>query len=146
MTSWLESCLCVESAPLPGAGCVPVSRRFGRVWLRSAVPKLRGARWWEMAPAGGVGVLSGQRAQWSRTLSPRGSRGELWPGWRPGGLDVAAPPCLWSQAGGLSAFSPPVALFPRVCPPGSPGLRPSRPHLTCSPARRVGSGSSSPVL
>lgn len=51
-----------------------------------------------------------------------------------------------TKAGGLSAFSLGVDLYPSVCPAGRPGRRSSRPHLACSPARLVGSGSRSPVL
>lgn len=128
--------VCFESVPLPGAGCVPVSGRFGLAWLRSVVPKLRGARWWEVAPAGGVGgTLWTESPMEPEPLSSRGSRGELWPGWQPGELDVAAPPCLWRRGGRSECLLP--RLWP--CSPTSAlqgavdGGLPSSPHvLSCS--------------
>lgn len=139
--------VCFESVPLPGAGCVPVSGRFGLAWLRSVVPKLRGARWWEVAPAGGVaGTLWTESPMEPEPLSSWGSWGELWPGWRPGGLDVAAPPCLWSRGGRSECLLPGCGLVPPRLPSREPWTEAFRPHLTCSPARLVGSCSRSPVL
>lgn len=136
VTSWLESCLCVlKVCSLPSAGCVSVSRRFGLAWPRSAVLKLQGARWWEVALACGVRGTLLDRVSSGARVSPQGSRGELWPGWWPGRMDMASPPCFWNQGRWSERLLPGCGLVPQRLPCRAPWTEvfPSSPRMfSCS--------------